>query len=1514
MINNILGKFLVCLFCLLALIFCLCNPVHADISLPGYQQLGDNDNDAVTFSQLREYPFYVSLTSDITLTDISLENVSGLESDSSLVFFIDGSKVATGQPGAETAALNNPLSLSAGLHTLTLRGGCYDNGTLVPCSGSTGGSNFSIDDLDTRFVEPVTDKITGDLNNFFRGTNQSDGVEVTSNTNRGIDSRNGNDRLYIHGTCNNGDIDLGGGDDITLVGGNNNVSIDLGNGQNHLQIDGAHNSETITGSNQNDIVKIKGSAYGPILLYAGANKVEIGGNFTSTLVTKNQKDEIYIHGNVSGNINMRNGKDSLRIDGTITGSINGGRGNDTLYVNMTEDEWNNGSQKDNVEGFENLIFSDTPSDPGINENLEEDDFSFSNIIFHTSPSDESTNSIHFMQKRHLGDNDDRVGHGSGDGYGDIAEDTHPYYPDDEEGTSLSLQFTLAQPTSELSIDIYRLRALDFVNKVYIDNDEIGTLEDGGDAVDLGTDPYSLDVSGEWDSGNHNLRIVSQRRGRDYDDFSWDQIIVRPVISALPILEYRFDECSLNNGEIVTDSSGNNYSGTPYDGVESDDDFGKLCRGANFDGGGYVTVPAAAMSVLRGTSSLSFWIKTTQVGNDTDWKAPGVAGIEEDGGIDDIFWGFIDASGHIGLSVGNDSGAKSTAAINDGSFHHIVLTRDSSSGTAQVYVDGSLSATKIMADGIIGNTFNSIGRIENTGATAPVYLQAALDEVKIFGRVLTSTEIASMHASTTAEPAKRWDGSDLICEPCGPDHYRIEHAANGITCQASTVTVRACANDDCSQEYDQEATITLSATSNGSNEATWIGGDTRIFTGSVDFLLQQTTQAIETIEVSNISPIATNPTRYYEDGVEGDNTIQFYDTAIFIDGDSSDAENDSDIVTQIAGKPSNENPDAKTFQVKVLRTDENTGACVPALIDDGTAQFSYLVPEVANGLTDNTFSVNSNGDSTSLVVANTPKDLDLSFDGNGVASFDLTSTDTGKYQLQVDMDILVTDENGNPLTDGEGNQTGETYTLSDTSNSFIVRPLAVFVDATDNPNALDSEGYKFTAAGNNFTLNFKALSWNNNANSEGEWSAAPASNLSDPGTGNYARVPEWNIVQPEINVIIPADNGDLTFNEDATFAAGSYSVSVDAAFDDVGIIQFENVALDFMGEGILLNSPYIGRFYPDHFELTQGDLTNRVESSCSPASDFTYLGENLEFTYTLTAKNTNDQPTANYTGDFAKFDGDGAAAFGAAGDYTVGARDAASNTSLNGRLVLQTSNMTASWMTGQAEFKVKLDVNRSYPPDGPFSDTRFGVFVRDSDGVEIDALDLDLDVNDDGTNDHAQAHSSGADLRHGRINLENAYGSELLDLNVPMNVEYFKEGSFRKNSDDTCTEITPPLNIYSIEPASDDTEFGASDICVLDTGTPGVSGEGCKTPGGSDKQFSSPPDNGDFNLWFAAPGEGKSGSFMIEANVPDFLQYDWDNLDNDDNPLTGQDNPTARASFGIYKGDENVIIRQETTWR
>ena len=118
--------------------------------------------------------------------------------------------------------------------------------------------------------------------------------------------------------------------------------------------------------------------------------------------------------------------------------------------------------------------------------------------------------------------------------------------------------------------------------------------------------------------------------------------------------------------------------------------GRQFTALQFDGvNEYLAVATNLANTLGGTASLSFWLRTTQTGAVSAATAPGIAGVAGSGGVQ---WGWLDDAGRIGLAVDNTLVVRSTNAVNDGQWHHVVLTRDSATGAGQVYLDGVLSAT------------------------------------------------------------------------------------------------------------------------------------------------------------------------------------------------------------------------------------------------------------------------------------------------------------------------------------------------------------------------------------------------------------------------------------------------------------------------------------------------------------------------------------------------------------------------------------------------------------------------------------------------------------------------------------------------------------------------------------------------------------------------------------------------------------------------------------------------------
>lgn len=281
--------------------------------------------------------------------------------------------------------------------------------------------------------------------------------------------------------------------------------------------------------------------------------------------------------------------------------------------------------------------------------------------------------------------------------------------------------------------------------------------------------YTVQAEHYEHTGQAVAQIEWRRDGGAWENIPNTNLHTCPTIVPLlsPDIELRMDE-TVWSGAIdeVQDSTGNGNDGVAAGGATTTAiSDGYICRAGEFDGvDDYIEMGAGALDALRGTASLSFWIKTTQTGNNTGWQAPGIAGVEEAGGSDDIFWGWLDASGRIGLSVANDFSTKSTIAINDDVFHHIVLTRDSAAGNYQIYIDGALNNSGSLPGGTIGNVFSSIGRIEDTGGSEE-YFQGTLDELKIFSSVISSADVTTLFNET---------------RPCGGTlpfaHYAFEQAA------------------------------------------------------------------------------------------------------------------------------------------------------------------------------------------------------------------------------------------------------------------------------------------------------------------------------------------------------------------------------------------------------------------------------------------------------------------------------------------------------------------------------------------------------------------------------------------------------------------------------------------------------------------------------------------------------------------------------------------------------------------
>jgi fibronectin type 3 domain-containing protein len=224
------------------------------------------------------------------------------------------------------------------------------------------------------------------------------------------------------------------------------------------------------------------------------------------------------------------------------------------------------------------------------------------------------------------------------------------------------------------------------------------------------------------------------------------------IFAPPIALYHFDD---SNGTIAADSTGIN-TGVLVGANKPVWVAGRVGTGAlSFSGNGAynqtqqsaVQVSSNLVPTLGTTSTLTAWVKTTQTGSNTHSQAPAITGVDQAGTSSDINWGTLNATGRIGIFVGDTGGIYSTNPINDGQWHNVAMTRDATTGIVQLYVDGVFNASGTFDVGTKAAQFYLIGALTDRNSSGYVtganYFNGQLDEVRIYNHAISAAEISDI---------------------------------------------------------------------------------------------------------------------------------------------------------------------------------------------------------------------------------------------------------------------------------------------------------------------------------------------------------------------------------------------------------------------------------------------------------------------------------------------------------------------------------------------------------------------------------------------------------------------------------------------------------------------------------------------------------------------------------------------------------------------------------------------------
>jgi MSHA biogenesis protein MshQ len=549
-------------------------------------------------------------------------------------------------------------------------------------------------------------------------------------------------------------------------------------------------------------------------------------------------------------------------------------------------------------------------------------------------------------------------------------------------------------------------------------------------------------------------------------------------------------------------------------------------------------------------------------------------------------------------------------------------------------------------------------------------------------------------------------------------------------------------------------------------------------------------------------------------------------------------------------------------------DDDTQQCVPGFADvsrDLTFAYSYSNP--------------GSGTLPVFVESENPntksEPYTLDFNDDGEAEIVVSYADVGEMELTATY-------TGSAVTEDEG------LAMSG-SDTFIAYPDHFNVTVVDNPAAADASGSVFTSAGTDFLVEVSAI------------------NADDDVTPNYGQESDPESVSLTSSLVAPSDgvNASLigSFADDA-FGTDCDGVSNDGyacgtfSWSEVGIIQLTPQVADgdYLGTGESVAkdiSANVGRFIPDHFTISGNSPS--FDDACS--GGFTYLGQSFPFLsepwLELTAVAVDGSTTQNYGGDFWKYSADGwsgrAYSHSPSSDgYTVSI-DTIGSVSLSG--VVNGDGDPVYDGVGEVTLSgEQLFYDKPATVTESFA-TNIDLTLAVSDLTDSDEVCYYADTVDDTCDSFTFLDIGTTEQRYGRMRIENVYGPETLDLQLSILTEYYNNGGYILNTDDSCTALD--VDDMSLDNYTDNLNAAVDEGDDDDTS---VSGSGSVSSGLST----------DFSL--LAPGDGNDGSVDVTYSLSDmsWLQYDWDGDGVDDNP-------TGKATFGIYQGNPHLIYTRESVW-
>ncbi len=1037
---------------------------------------------------------------------------------------------------------------------------------------------------------------------------------------------------------------------------------------------------------------------------------------------------------------------------------------------------------------------------------------------------------------------------------------------------------------------------------------LDTFTGSGPGGEVFTRNYALPANARHAAFQLRFRYL-QASGSDWDYWHVDDVCAGPSSfpPPTPIAYYAMDESQWNGsaGEVI-DGSGNGNHGTAVGSASTENTTPAIAGNPGTCGYGVFPLNTSAANQdavntgvdinddVGGAGTISFWYRSNEQWNgnrgdrqlfDASVNLPGGAGTDKYFFL--VLQSHPSNNGRLLFGVEDSSDTDYSAQTGTYSFAantwvHIAATWNMPGDQFQIYVNGALAVqTTPNTNGVLGDVGNLfIGDNSSTyfaSGSSPNSANGRIDEVRIYDSVQSLAQIqADMNAT----------------HPCAAllDHFRIDVGAGvASTCLPRAITITA---EDTSNNTVTSYTGTVNL-STSSNHGTWTVNtaagslvDATSDDGAATYGFVAADNGSVVLDLSNVH--ADDLTITVSDTAASVNStsavVSFRDNAFVINpttctGASCPGTGSTEVV---AGRDHG-------FHVEFWRRDAPvSGSCG---IETGYAGNQNLKlwrtndadhPGAAAAPTVGALSVPS-----ALPGAN---NFSLNFTA-GEADFTLSTTDAGKYVLNLrdDSSGFAVDSGGNPRP------------IEGSSNTLTVRPFAVSISGiqsggTPNPGVNVPTGAIFTSAGSDMQATVAGVRWQAADDATNDGLPDSGADLTNNAlTAVYA----WPTVldagatlglayEPSTGVRGALSRGSGSTTLTSGEFSGGAATPTDLRYSEVGSFTMGAVVSNYLnsaGVNVQGWSGVIGRFTPANFATALN--TPQFDTQCD-AGAFTYLGQVFGYTtqpvITATPRNALGGTTFNYTrpGWFrltnSKLDTDGNKQYLA----ETGTLDTAG---------IPNPDPVIAYVAGSGQATLTFSAGAGLAfqrgnPVAPFN-AEIELSMRVIDEDDILATTDPVSFGDD-TAGNGIGFDTAKAMRWGRAALTNAFGSELVDLPVPLTIEYWEDVDptpatvygFVTHTVDTCTTLAAA-------------DFGFANYSGnLDPGETTVSGVTLTAGSGS--------------VLLTAPNSGNEGEVDVvgQPTIPSYLYYDWDNDTAHDNP------PSARATFGIYSGSPRRIYLRE----